>query len=75
MARARACTHTRTQPFNGRLSWTTQLSRYQEKPSPTHEEEEEGFALSIGHSVYGALSQQGLLSYHTTKVGRMTSSH
>jgi len=34
----------RTQLFNGPLSGTTQMSRYQKKPLPTHtHEEEEGF--------------------------------
>jgi len=41
-------THTHTQPFNGVLSGTTRVSRYQKKYSPTdttHKEvEEEGFA-------------------------------
>ena len=28
--------HTHTQPFNGLLSWTTRVGRYQKKHSPTH---------------------------------------
>ena len=31
-----ACTHTHTQPFNGLLSGTTRVGRYQKKHSPTH---------------------------------------
>jgi len=38
-------THTHTQPFNGLLSGTTQVSRYQKKHSPTHT------ILMIGHCV------------------------
>jgi len=59
-------THTHTQPFNGPLSGTTRVSRYQKKPSPTHtNEEEEGFAqttrsIAGSSSLFGALSQQGL---------------
>jgi len=54
-----------TQPFNGPLSRTTWVSRYQKKHSPTHkdEEEKEWFtqtARSIAWE-HGALSQQGLL--------------
>jgi len=29
-------THTHTQPFNGLLSWTTPVGRYQKKHLPTH---------------------------------------
>ena len=29
-------THTHTQPFNGPLSWTTQVGQYQKKHSPTY---------------------------------------
>jgi len=36
--------HTHTQPFNGHLSRTTRVSRYQKKHSPTHTHDEEGFA-------------------------------
>ena len=52
-------THTHIQPFNGPLSATTHVSRYQNKHSPihTHEEEEEGFA----QATRSALSQRGLL--------------
>ena len=52
-------THTHIQPFNGPLSATTHVSRYQKKHSPihTHEEEEEGFA----QATRSALSQRGLL--------------
>jgi len=54
-----------TQLFNGPLSRTTRVSRYQKKHSPTQtdEEEKEGFtqtAMSIAWE-HGALSQQGLL--------------
>ena len=50
--------HEHTQPSNGRLSGTTQVSQYQKKRSPTHaHEEEEGFA----QATKSALSQQGLL--------------
>jgi len=36
--------HTHTQLFNGTLSGSTRVSRYQKKHSPTHSQEEEGFA-------------------------------
>jgi len=37
-------THAHIQPFNSPLIMTTQASRYQKKPSPTHtHKEEEGF--------------------------------
>ena len=53
------CCKVHTQPFNGPLSGTTRVSRYQKKHSPTHayEEEEEGFAQTTSP----ALSQRGLL--------------
>jgi len=43
--------------FNGPLSGTTRVSRYQNSPTHTHEEEEEGFA----QKTRSALSQRGLL--------------
>jgi len=53
------CCKVHTQPFNGPLSGTTRVSRYQKKHSPTHayEEEEEGFTQTTSP----ALSQRGLL--------------
>ena len=67
---------THTQLFNSLcpMSWTTQLSRYQKKPSPTHRRERRIRTNKVycagAHPLYGALSKLGLsrqLSQPTTK--------
>ena len=55
-------THTHTQPFNGPLSRTTRVSRYQKIPSPTHtHEEEEGFVQTTTVHCMGAPPLEGVL--------------
>ena len=57
MSMSKVDLYTHTQPFNGPLSGTTRVGRYQKNHSPIHTHDEEGFEPTTK----SALSQRGLL--------------